>query len=340
MPTAPARAQATRTAARRSQTPGRSANPPSGRSLPAADARQADLAALAAPRRAALPAQLRAGIEGLSGLSMAHVQVHHGSTEPVRLGAVAFAQGSDIHLAPGQDHHLAHEAWHVVQQAQGRVRPTRAWAGGLPVNDDTGLEREADMLIPRVEGVRGAYADVLASDRWPVLALDIACEPRLVDVNVHPAKTEVRFREPARIRGSLISAVRAALESAGIRPVQAASEALAAAFAPPPPSYSAPLPLSARPATAAGVIGNSAELGWQGRFLRDAFGAPRLTEDGGYVLNPAYDPSRPYIPRSLRPEWVLVGLVGQVPLLADQPRGDRWCVMRPVSETVTLVYIR
>ncbi len=95
-----------------------------------------------------------------------------------------------------------------------------------------------------------------------------------------------------------------------------------------------------RPATAAGVIGNSAELGWQGRFLRDAFGAPRLTEDGGYVLNPAYDPSRPYIPRSLRPEWVLVGLVGQIPLLADQPRGDRWRVMRPVSETVTLVYIR
>ena len=149
MPTAPARAQATRTAARRSQSPGRSANPPSGRSLPAADARQGDLAALAAPRRAALPAQLRAGIEGLSGLSMAHVQVHHGSTEPARLGAVAFAQGNDIHLAPGQDHHLPHEAWHVVQQAQGRVRPTRAWAGGLPVNDDTGLEREADAMGAR-----------------------------------------------------------------------------------------------------------------------------------------------------------------------------------------------
>jgi DNA mismatch repair protein MutL len=102
-----------------------------------------------------------------------------------------------------------------------------------------------------VGALRGAYAERLPAGRHALAALFVQLPPTDVDVNVHPAKTEVRFREPARIRGSLISAVRAALESAGIRPVQAASEALAAAFAPPPPSYSAPLPLSARPATAA-----------------------------------------------------------------------------------------
>jgi len=55
---------------------------------------------------------------------MDHVQVHRNSSKPAQLNAHAFAQGSDIHLAPGQEQHLPHEAWHVVQQAQGRVKPT------------------------------------------------------------------------------------------------------------------------------------------------------------------------------------------------------------------------
>jgi DNA mismatch repair protein MutL len=65
--------------------------------------------------------------------------------------------------------------------------------------------------------VRGAYADVMASDRHPVLALTIACDPRIVDVNVHPAKTEVRFRDPALVRGLVVSAIKDALARAGFR---------------------------------------------------------------------------------------------------------------------------
>jgi DNA mismatch repair protein MutL len=65
--------------------------------------------------------------------------------------------------------------------------------------------------------VRGAYADTMAGDRHPVLALTIACDPRLVDVNVHPAKTEVRFREPGLIRALLVSAIRDAIQAAGHR---------------------------------------------------------------------------------------------------------------------------
>ncbi|MCJ2013095.1 DNA mismatch repair endonuclease MutL [Methylobacterium sp. J-076] len=65
--------------------------------------------------------------------------------------------------------------------------------------------------------VRGAYADTLSSDRHPVLGLTIACAPDLVDVNVHPAKTEVRFREPGLVRALVVSAIHDALRRGGAR---------------------------------------------------------------------------------------------------------------------------
>ena len=65
--------------------------------------------------------------------------------------------------------------------------------------------------------VRGAYADTMASDRHPVLALRVACDPAIVDVNVHPAKTEVRFRDPGLVRALVVSAIRDALGRAGHR---------------------------------------------------------------------------------------------------------------------------
>jgi hypothetical protein len=102
--------------------------------------------AAGAPNRTGMPDRLKAGIESLSGLSMDHVQVHYNSSEPAQLNALAFAQGSDIHVAPGQEQHLPHEAWHVVQQAQGRVQPTTQMKAGVPVNDDRQLEQEADVM--------------------------------------------------------------------------------------------------------------------------------------------------------------------------------------------------
>jgi len=93
-----------------------------------------------------LPDQLKSGIENLSGMSMDDVKVQYNSAEPAALNALAYAQGSDIHVGPGEEEHLPHEAWHVVQQAQGRVKPTTQLKGNIKINDDSGLEAEADVM--------------------------------------------------------------------------------------------------------------------------------------------------------------------------------------------------
>ncbi|WP_205010692.1 DUF4157 domain-containing protein [Nitrosomonas oligotropha] len=99
-----------------------------------------------------LPDNLKSGIESLSGLSMDSVRVHYNSSQPAQLNALAYAQGTDIHVAPGQEQHLPHEAWHVVQQAQGRVQPTMQMKEGIPINDDRGLEHEADVMGAKALG--------------------------------------------------------------------------------------------------------------------------------------------------------------------------------------------
>lgn len=92
-----------------------------------------------------LPDNLKSGIENLSGVDMSDTKVHYNSSKPAQLNAHAYAQGNQIHLASGQEKHLAHEAWHVVQQKQGRVKPTTEVAGAK-VNDSASLEKEADMM--------------------------------------------------------------------------------------------------------------------------------------------------------------------------------------------------
>ena len=101
----------------------------------------------AAPRANAtgLPDGLKAGVEALSGLAMDDVRVHYNSARPAEVQALAYTQGADIHVGPGQEEHLAHEAWHVVQQKQGRVRPTLQLKGAA-INDDDALEREAGSM--------------------------------------------------------------------------------------------------------------------------------------------------------------------------------------------------
>ncbi len=110
-----------------------------------------------------LPAALQAGVERLAGVSLAGTRVYRDSPVPARIGAHAFARGRDIHLAPGQDHHLPHEAWHLAQQAQGRVAPTLRLADGTAINDDAHLEREADEMGARAASFALPAPDLAAA---------------------------------------------------------------------------------------------------------------------------------------------------------------------------------
>ena len=92
-----------------------------------------------------LPDNLKAGVESLSGFSLDNVRVHYNSSKPATVQALAYTQGTDIHVAPGQEKHLPHEAWHVAQQMAGRVAPTTS-VNGMPVNDNAALEHEADVM--------------------------------------------------------------------------------------------------------------------------------------------------------------------------------------------------
>ncbi len=127
------------------KNPGSQGMEPGGGESPMVGARQVN--------KIGLPDNLKSGIEGLSGLSMDDVSVHYNSAKPAPLQALAYTQGTDIHVGPGQEKHLSHEAWHVVQQKQGRVKPTLQMKG-TAINDDSALEREATVMGRRANAVQ------------------------------------------------------------------------------------------------------------------------------------------------------------------------------------------
>ncbi len=109
-----------------------------------------------------LPTQLRQGIESLSGIDMSDVRVHRNSAKPAQLQAHAYAQGREIHLGPGQEQHLPHEAWHIVQQAQGRVKPTLQMKS-IVINDNQHLEKEADLMGAQAAQLRATNEGVVSN---------------------------------------------------------------------------------------------------------------------------------------------------------------------------------
>jgi hypothetical protein len=159
---------------RKEAATGASADKSSGKSLPARTGYPSPVQLK--ENKTGLPDQLKSGVESLSGMFMDHVRVKYESQQPAQLGALAYAQGSQIHVGPGQEHHLPHEAWHLVQQADRRVKPDRERPilpyippevrpasttpsvtptlptppvtpiKATPISTDASLEREADIM--------------------------------------------------------------------------------------------------------------------------------------------------------------------------------------------------
>ncbi|BDS09999.1 eCIS core domain-containing protein [Aureispira anguillae] len=100
-----------------------------------------------------LPDDLKSGLEALSGISLDDVKVYYNSPLPALYNTHAFAQGTNIYIGPGQKKHLAHEAWHVIQQKQGRVKPTlqmEVEGNSVDVNQRKDLESEAEKIHQQV----------------------------------------------------------------------------------------------------------------------------------------------------------------------------------------------
>ena len=118
-----------------------------------------------------LPDNLKSGMENLSGMSLDHVKVHRNSDKLAAVQAHAYAQGSNIHLASGQEKHLPHELGHVVQQAQDRVKPTTS-VNGIAVNDSATLEREADSMgakaLQRISKNNSSALEIKNKGNYPI----------------------------------------------------------------------------------------------------------------------------------------------------------------------------
>lgn len=81
------------------------------------------------PNLTGIPTQMKLDFEQRSGLSFDDVRVHYNSDKPRKIGALAYTQGTQVHVGPGQERHLRHELGHVVQQKRGIVRPNYRLGG-------------------------------------------------------------------------------------------------------------------------------------------------------------------------------------------------------------------
>ena len=100
-----------------------------------------------------IPKLLQLAVQRLSGICLQNARLYYNSPFPKHVNALAFARGCSIHIAPGQERLLPHEAWHLVQQSQGRVRSLAASRSGICTNDNGELEHEANVMGSRAMAI-------------------------------------------------------------------------------------------------------------------------------------------------------------------------------------------
>ncbi|BAB53869.1 DNA mismatch repair endonuclease MutL [Mesorhizobium japonicum] len=145
-----------------------------------------------------------------------------------RVAQVMGAEFPDNSIAIDAMREGVHLTGHVSIPSFSRANALQqyAYVNGRPVRDK---------LI--AGAIRGAFADVLPRDRHAVTVLFLTLDPAIVDVNVHPAKADVRFRDPGLVRGLIVGAIRQALADAGIRSATTGAAGMMAAFRPGAASY-------------------------------------------------------------------------------------------------------
>ena len=166
------------------------------------------------PNRTGLPDGLKSGLENLSGESLDDVKVHYNSQQPAQVNALAYTQGTEIHVGPGQEKHLPHEGWHVVQQMRGIVQPTKT-VEGVEINDSQVLEHEADRMganaaqrgkqLPKQGPTKGSGVDATSADsvqRMPVIQLQerqVADKSNLRKIGDESKKISIKKDEKVEI---------------------------------------------------------------------------------------------------------------------------------------------
>jgi DNA mismatch repair protein MutL len=198
--------------------------------------------------------ELNAVTEIVERLAMAHPEVAFSLSDDERNVLRFHAEGTDL-IEEAEGARLKRLGAVMGRDFAGNAAPVEAVRDGHRITGFAGLptlnRATASMQYLFVNGrpvkdrllvgaIRGAYQDFLARDRHPLAVLFVDCPPEDVDVNVHPSKAEVRFRDAALVRGLIVGGIRHALTGAGHRASTTVAAATLQGFsAPPMPTYHA-----------------------------------------------------------------------------------------------------
>ena len=192
-----------------------------------------------------------------------------------RLDRISQVLGSEF-----AENSLAVDAWRESVRLEGYISiPAYSRANSLHQFAYVNGRPVRDKLI--AGALRAGFADVLPRDRHPVTALFLTLDPALVDVNVHPAKSDVRFRDPGLVRGLIVGAIRETLARSGIRAATSGAEGMKSAFR----------TEGVSPGGASTWLraDDSRGFGWRGRSVQPSFGPP-----GGFgeAMQAAFETAR------------------------------------------------